>query len=72
MIMAIGWVDYLRQYGAPFAQKIICDPNMRCDVRHVIVTKSRVEVTHKLVPEENSLCVRQLKGVTYIYKFVPE
>jgi hypothetical protein len=53
-------------YGAPFAQKLICDPNMRCDVRHVIVTKSRVEVTHKLVPEENSLCVRQLKGVTYI------
>ena len=45
---------------------------MRCDVRHMIVTKSRVEVTHKLVPEENSLCVRQLKGVTYIYKFVPE
>ena len=53
-------------YGAPFAQKIFCDPDMRCDVRHVIVTKSRVEVTHKLVPEENSLCVRQLKGVTYI------
>ena len=41
-------------------------PDMRCDVRHVIAIKSRVEVTHKLVPEENSLCVRQLKGVTYI------
>ena len=34
-----------KYYGAPFAQKIICDPNMRCDVRHVIVTKSGVEVT---------------------------
>jgi hypothetical protein len=44
-------------------------PDIRGDVRYRTVTKlSKIllQVNHKLVPEENKLCVRQLKHVTYI------